>query len=127
MTLSTAEVGDRLHIHVMLGNKLTEVCEKVERVTKTLVITKTFRFGKETGRTSGGDSWGYQPSAKLFTDEELEKYKNRRVRRGILHYVTCVDTMDILKEKDDVFLINFLKTIYGNDPIDGLIARFRNV
>lgn len=127
MTLSTTEVGDRLHIRVMLGNTLTEVCEKVERITKTLVITKTYRFGKETGRTSGGSSWGYQTTAELFTDEELEKFKIRRVRRGILHYVTCVDTMDILKEKDDVFLVNFLKTIYGNDPVDGLIVRLGNV
>lgn len=127
MTLSTVEVGDRLHIRVMLGNTLTEVCEKVERITKTLVITKTYRFGKETGRTSGGSSWGCQTTAELFTEEELEKFKIRRVRRGILHYVTCVDTMDILKEKDDVFLVNFLKTIYGNDPVDGLIVRLGNV
>lgn len=74
-TLANVRVGDKLIVHT----RYNQFIETVERITATLVITKTHRFRKSDGAAPGSDSWNILCACEA-TPEKLEAY-NKKVKR----------------------------------------------
>lgn len=55
---------------------------KVERITKTLAITNSYRFNLESGKVLGTGGWGVSFGYKA-TPEKMEEYKIQMSR----HYI----------------------------------------
>lgn len=73
--LTNVKVGDRLIVHT----RYNQYIETVQRITATLVITKTHRFRKTDGIAPGSDSWQIL-YACVATPEKIEAY-NKKVKR----------------------------------------------
>lgn len=77
--LTNVKVGDKLIVHT----RFNQYIETVERVTATLVITKTHRFRKSDGIAPGGDSW-HILYACVATPEKLEAYDKNAKRKNLI-------------------------------------------
>lgn len=79
--MENVKVGDKL----LVRNRYWENIEIVEKVTKTLVITKRHRFRIRDGYSIPTDKW-INTYAKPATPEDIE----RNIRRGNIQF--CKDT-----------------------------------
>lgn len=77
-TLENVKVGDKLLVRTRYGEDI----ETVERITPTLVVTKTRRFRKIDGNESGSSAWFYT-FAKPATEEDVERIRENK-KRNIL-------------------------------------------
>lgn len=77
--LENAKVGDKLYVSRPHSKSAIET---VERITPTLVITKSHRFVKKTGYAQGNSAW-YFATARLATPADVERVR-RESRRNEL-------------------------------------------
>lgn len=73
-SLENAKVGDNLFV----SNGVVEYLETVERLTQTLVITKSHRFAKTDGKLYGSEYWNVL-YARLATDDDIAKAERKNV------------------------------------------------
>ena len=72
--LDNVKVGDKLFV----CNNYIKGIEIVERLTPTLVITKSSRFVKNTGRLYGSDSWNPMYARPASEQDELNIKEEKR-------------------------------------------------
>ena len=92
--------GDAIIVHYgLLGDK--ECVSRVERTTKTQVITNHSRYSRDTGRQIGGGWWITQA-----TDTELPRVQNEELRQLTARKIMSVDLkslpLDTLKRALEV-------------------------
>jgi hypothetical protein len=69
---------------------LDEIC-KVERITKTLIITSNGRFSKTTLKNTGQrDTWNYTPCLIEYTKEKEEKLQNIKSKNELCTEIEAI-------------------------------------
>lgn len=73
-SLENVKVGDKLFI----SNGMVECLETVERLTQTLVVTKHYRFAKNSGKLHGSVYWNAL-YARLATVEDVAMVRRKQM------------------------------------------------
>lgn len=124
MTLSTVKVGDKIHITLSSGATIGTV----ERITPTMVCTEHERFYIKNGKAVGANgTWAHKSVASVLTDAAKAKIISDRTRRAIVRAATSKETLKLLVEESNEFLVSFLKTIYSDRSVNEMIARCETV
>lgn len=79
MTFEDLKVGD----FVIVSDRLGERLQRVEKITKTMIITKNQRFNIKTGRLCNGNIWSFT-LIRIPSADEIEtiiyKYKVSKIK-----------------------------------------------
>lgn len=91
MSLENVKVGDKLIVHRQYNithSQHYNTIQSIERITDTLVITKTHRFCKSTGIACDTDNCSCV-SATVATPEDVKFIKKTEYRRRLIN--RCLD------------------------------------
>ena len=104
MTLRDLKVGDFVFVENLSGVKFRELCE-VEKVTKTMIITRNQRFNIDTGRVTNAGMWD-STHIRIATKEDIERYyywKNvHELQKYLTEKIKECKKLSKLKEIKDV-------------------------
>lgn len=97
MDFTNLKIGD----FVIVSNRIKEELVPIERITKTMIITKYQRFNIKTGELCNGGIWN-ECRIRIPTSSEMEnyRYKNkcRILRKIILEKLNDCHSLDKLEK-----------------------------
>ena len=79
-------VGDDVLVTVMSYRHIA----KVDKVTKTQIITDNARFRRDSGCQCGGDSWN-RKSISVPTEKEISDVKEENLRKILINTISSFD------------------------------------
>lgn len=106
--LDNVKVGDKLFVF----NNFIKDIEIVERLTPTLVITKSSRFVKKTGRLYGSDTWNTMYARPASEQDELNIKEEKR-RTELIHACKHINYEGFTTPQLES-IISFIKNIKDN-------------
>lgn len=104
MTFRDLKVGDFVFVERLGGVKFCELC-KVEKITKTMIITRNQRFNIDTGRVTNAGIWD-DTHIRIATKEDIDRYyywKNvHELQKYLPEKIKECKKLSVLKEIKDI-------------------------